>query len=129
MTIQQQQQALQYLEEFSERNPSAIQIVIEILNENGVFTDVNHNSFDIKVAEYWSVECTEYMRELGYKGSNLNAFPKYYDKNTPGSIDYSSFSDFFYVLYNSEVWGGDEAEKKLDSEMHEWMESYLSRED
>lgn len=135
MTIQQEEQALQSLKEFSKSDPDATQILIDILNKNGVFTDIGHYAFNIKVAEHWSKECTDYLRQLGYNGSDLNTFTKYYGESTPGPKYYSNFSDFFYVLYNMDVWGEDidigqrKAEEMLDSKVEDWMASFESEED
>lgn len=123
-----QEDALRDLIDFSKRNPEEFGITIDKLNENDLVTYFDGADFSVKIAEHWSKDCSDYMKECGYNGQELHAFAKYYGENTSGG-KYKEHSEFLYILYDSELYEGDrnermkEAEKFLDSEFDDWLKS------
>lgn len=131
MTIQREKQALIDLKQFAKDNPEEFQEIIERLNEKRFMIDINITSFNIKTAEYWSMDCSDFiqkrMEDFGYEGLSTLSYTKYYG----GSVNegkYSGSSDYAYVLYDANIWGNDEdesqrkAEEFLDSEFDRWLE-------
>lgn len=131
MIIEKEKEALDALKKFSKEAPDDIKEVIRLLNTNNCVSDNDLLDFNSEAVQYWSAECTEHMRELGYKGSEIYFHSKYYNEDTPGPRDYSNCSDLLCILYNVDMWGRDidinnrQAEKVLDFEMEKIM---LSRE-
>lgn len=121
-----EEQALKDLKNFSTTASKEFATTINKLNQRNYVTYLDGADFNIRIAEYWSKDCSDYMRECGYNGGELWAFPKYYGESTPGG-KYDDHSEFLYILFDSELYRGDkeesmkEAEKELDSEFDDWL--------
>ncbi len=125
-----EEDALEDLKGFSKRNPTEFGITVDKLNKHNYVTNLDGADLRVEIAEYWSKDCSDYMRECGYKGRELWAFPKYYGENTPGG-NYKEHSEFLYILFDSELYEYDkdqsmkEAEKDLDSEFDDWLKKQI----
>ena len=132
MTIEKEKEALKALKDFSEKNPIEFDEIIRYLANDGFVTDIDTVSFNTRTVEYWSTDCSDFtkksMEERGYEGFETYAYTKYYGESTPGG-KYKEESSFFYILYDSELYEGDEdhkmkaAQKFLDSKADDWFKN------
>ena len=124
-----QQYALEALKDFSKRSPEEFRLTIDELNKRNFVAYLDGAYFEVRIAEHWSEECSDYMTECGYNGQEIWTYSKYYGESTPGE-KYKEDSDFLYVLFASDLYEHDmydvveedkknyiikEAEKDLDS--------------
>lgn len=124
-----QKYALEALKDFSKRNPKEFELTIDELNERNFVAYLDGAYFEVRIAEHWSKECSDYMTECGYNGQEIWAYSKNYEDSTLGG-KYEGNSNFLYVLFASDLYEHDmydvveedkknyiikEAEKDLDS--------------
>lgn len=124
-----QEDALRNLIDFSKRNPKEFKLTIDELNKRNFVAYLDDAYFEVRIAEHWSKECSDYMTKCGYNGQEIWAYSKYYGESTPGG-KYKEYSEFLYVLFASSLYEHDmydvieedkkdysikEAEKDLDS--------------
>lgn len=124
-----QEDALRNLIDFSKRNPKEFKLTIDELNKRNFVAYLDGAYFEVRIAEHWSKECSDYMTKCGYNGQEIWAYSKYYGESTPGG-KYKEYSEFLYVLFASSLYEHDmydvieedkkdysikEAEKDLDS--------------
>ncbi len=115
-----QKDALEDLKDFSKRNPKEFGLTINELNERNFVAYLDGADFNVRIAEHWSKECSDYMTECGYNGKEIWAYSKYYGESTPGG-KYKDYSDFLYVLFASNLY-----EHDMDDSIEEEDKKYYS---
>lgn len=115
-----QKYALEALKDFSKRSPKEFGLTIDELNERNFVAYLDGACFEVRIAEHWSKECSDYMTECGYNGQEIWAYSKYYGDSTPGGKSKGS-SDFLYVLFASDLY-----EHDMDDSIEEEDKKYYS---